>query len=169
MTVSIETWGDGFESYEEDAIFELVPMLSELGAAGPVSGAGGLSGGPSATLSLPWPRDLGFADVVGAAVELFETACEKVGLEHRGIAQVDALDDGLLDLELAREAQGYVGVTEIARLLGVSKQRVAELRRRRDFPAPIAELAAGPMWTRASLNRFVQAWPRKPGRPRTSA
>lgn len=62
-----------------------------------------------------------------------------------------------------------MGVTEIARLLGVSKQWVAELRRRRDFLKPIAELAAGPVWTRTSMNRFVEAWPRQPGRSRKSA
>ena len=33
------------------------------------------------------------------------------------------------------------GVTEVAGLLGVSKQRLAKLRERADFPNPIGELA----------------------------
>jgi hypothetical protein len=60
-------------------------------------------------------------------------------------------------------------VTEIATLLGVSRQRVSELRNRPDFPSPIAELAAGPVWTRTSLNQFIESWPRRPGRPRKTA
>jgi predicted DNA-binding transcriptional regulator AlpA len=169
VTVSIDTWGGGLVSYEEEAVFDLAPMLSELGASGPVASAGGLSGGPSATFSLVSPPGLAMADVARAAVEMFETACAKVGLEHRGIARVDALDDRLLDLELTQDPESYVGVTEVAKLLGVSRQRVAELRHRTDFPEPIVELAAGPVWTRTSLEHFVASWPRRPGRPRKTA
>jgi hypothetical protein len=42
---------------------------------------------------------------------------------------------------------------------------VHELRRRDDFPKPVAEIAAGPIWTRDSLNYFIASWARKPGRP----
>ncbi|WP_261556251.1 serine/threonine-protein kinase [Frankia tisae] len=38
------------------------------------------------------------------------------------------------------------GVTEVAEILGVSRQRVAKLRDRADFPDPIAEIAQGPIW-----------------------
>ena len=169
FTVSIETWGDGFESYDEDVLWELGPMLADLGAVGPVASAGGLSGGPAATFTLLRPSDLELGGLAGSAVELFETACDKLGLDHRGIARVELLDEKLLDLELSQEPESHVGVAEIAKLLGVSRQRVAELRKRTDFPAPIAELAAGPVWTRTSLNHFVEGWPRKPGRPRSAA
>lgn len=51
-----------------------------------------------------------------------------------------------------------VGVGEIADLLGVSKQRVDQLRRDKRrrvlFPEPIAELRAGPVWAK----RDVVAW-----------
>lgn len=57
-----------------------------------------------------------------------------------------------------------VGAGEIAEMLGVSKQRVAQLRDRADFPVPIAVLKAGPVWTRDSLNQFLAGWSRKPGR-----
>lgn len=58
------------------------------------------------------------------------------------------------------------GVSEIAELLGVSRQRVAELRRRPDFPGPVAQLKAGPVWRAGDLSRFADEWQRKPGRPR---
>lgn len=58
------------------------------------------------------------------------------------------------------------GVSELAELLGVTRQRVAELRHRPDFPAPVTQLKAGPVWRIDDLSRFVDEWDRKPGRPR---
>jgi serine/threonine protein kinase len=46
------------------------------------------------------------------------------------------------------------GVTEVAEILGVSRQRVAKLREREDFPDAIAEIAQGPIW---DLDQ-IQAW-----------
>jgi predicted DNA-binding transcriptional regulator AlpA len=41
-----------------------------------------------------------------------------------------------------------VSTVEIAELLGVSRQRVDQLARTADFPAPTAELAVGRVWLR---------------------
>lgn len=61
----------------------------------------------------------------------------------------------------------YVGVTEIGKLLGVSRQRVDQLRREHpDFPPPDAELAAGPIWRASKLRGFLGSWERRPGRPK---
>ena len=61
-----------------------------------------------------------------------------------------------------------VGITEIAALLGTSRQRASELARSRRFPAPLADLAAGPIWPKPAVERFVEEWDRKPGRPRAA-
>lgn len=62
-----------------------------------------------------------------------------------------------------------LGLTEVGRLLGVTKQRVTQLRSRQDFPAPVAALASGPVWTEPSLRHFVDGWDRTPGgRPRAA-
>lgn len=62
-----------------------------------------------------------------------------------------------------------VGAAEAALVLGVSRQRVGQLAERPDFPAPIARLSAGPVWTRVSVEVFDQSWSRKiTGRPRKS-
>jgi predicted DNA-binding transcriptional regulator AlpA len=53
-----------------------------------------------------------------------------------------------------------VGTIEIAELLGVSRQRVDQLARRDDFPAPEAALASGRVWKRADVER----WAKKTGR-----
>lgn len=56
------------------------------------------------------------------------------------------------------------GVTEAAALFGVSKQRVNALRARSDFPPPLAQLAAGPVWRTEDLESFLNSWDRRPGR-----
>lgn len=48
-----------------------------------------------------------------------------------------------------------VGAAEIAELLGVSRQRVDQLTRRPEFPAPVAELASGRFWVRAQVERWA--------------
>ena len=58
-----------------------------------------------------------------------------------------------------------MGVTEIAALLGVSRQRVNQLITGEAFPAPVSRLAAGPVFTTASIRAFKQRWERQPGRP----
>jgi hypothetical protein len=67
----------------------------------------------------------------------------------------------------APHPRDLVGSAEAAVLLSVSRQRVGQLVERSDFPAPIARLSAGPVWTRASIEAFGQSWTRKiTGRPR---
>ena len=63
-----------------------------------------------------------------------------------------------------------VGIAEVAGILGVTKQRASELSRSRRFPKPIAQLAAGPVWDRHAIARFVERWPRRrTGRPKKAA
>lgn len=62
-----------------------------------------------------------------------------------------------------------VGVAEVAKLLGVTKQRASDLVHADHFPPPVATLAAGPIWRRSQLARFANSWPRRPGRPRRQA
>lgn len=61
------------------------------------------------------------------------------------------------------------GVSEVARLLGVSRQRASKLQGHRDFPAPVARLTTGPVWRMADLTRFAAEWERRPGRPAKAA
>jgi len=61
-----------------------------------------------------------------------------------------------------------MGSTEIGSLLGVSRQRAAQLAAEYDdFPAPVATLAAGRIWKRADIEAWIAAHPDRPtGRPR---
>ncbi len=54
-----------------------------------------------------------------------------------------------------------VGVTEIAAMLGVSRQRVHQLTKEDpDFPRPAAVLSAGGVWER----KAVEEWAERTGR-----
>jgi prophage regulatory protein len=51
-----------------------------------------------------------------------------------------------------------VGVAEIAQMVGVTRQRINELvRNDPDFPTPEAELAAGRIWARKDIERWMAA------------
>jgi FtsZ-interacting cell division protein YlmF len=51
-----------------------------------------------------------------------------------------------------------VGVAEIAQMVGVSRQRINELvRSDPDFPSPEAELAAGRIWIRQDIEKWMAA------------
>jgi hypothetical protein len=61
-----------------------------------------------------------------------------------------------------------VGLSEVASILGVSRQRAAQLAvEHDDFPEPIGQLAAGRVWDRNAVEAWHDAHPdRRPGRPR---
>ena len=53
-----------------------------------------------------------------------------------------------------------IGITEVGRILEVSKQRAYQLSQVDGFPKPAATLATGRVWKRADVER----WARKAGR-----
>jgi hypothetical protein len=59
-----------------------------------------------------------------------------------------------------------LGIGEIAELLGVSRQRASTLQTSAAFPAPVARLKSGPIWTEPSVRNFAATWERRGGRPR---
>ncbi|MFT3905652.1 MAG: hypothetical protein QM718_05045 [Steroidobacteraceae bacterium] len=62
-----------------------------------------------------------------------------------------------------------VGLSEVAVVLQISRQRVLTLSKREDFPAPLARLASGPVWRAGDISTFAGGWQRKAGRPRKVA
>jgi prophage regulatory protein len=60
----------------------------------------------------------------------------------------------------------FAGVTEVGHILGVSRQRAAQLAESPGVPAPVAELASGRIW-RAQDIRLWSETPRRQGRPRS--
>ena len=58
------------------------------------------------------------------------------------------------------ELMRLAGRTELAEMLGVSRQRARELTERADFPPPIAQLRRGPIWNIPD----VEQWAARVGR-----
>ena len=80
----------------------------------------------------------------------------------------EQITDEQLEIELRQPTlPELVGVTEAAAILGVSRQRVAQLEKAHDdFPARVADLASGPVYTADSIRAFNERWERKrTGRP----
>lgn len=86
------------------------------------------------------------------------------------VAGVDVLTTAEQDRRLALPAfPELAGVSEVAQLLGVSRQRASALQTSAGFPGPVATLASGPVWRLTDLSRFAGTWQRKPGRPSREA
>jgi hypothetical protein len=56
-----------------------------------------------------------------------------------------------------------LGSGEVAAKLGVSRQRLHELRSSGRLPAPLAELSNGPIWPSQAIEAFAARWVRRPG------
>lgn len=129
---------------------------------GPVVSWGGIGGGPGIRVSVFSGDPVHAANRV---LEAFEKAIAEAEAGPRTVVRVDVMSEDYQDRWLAEEPEQFVGVAEVADILGVSKQRVSELRGGPGFPEPVTELAAGPVWRLSTLQRFVAEWPRRPGRP----
>lgn len=51
-----------------------------------------------------------------------------------------------------------LGTSEVAEVLGTSKQRIHSLRARADFPEPVKMLASTPLWDRSEIVFFLSKW-----------
>lgn len=105
-----------------------------------------------------------------SGLELLRSALRKAGprtsLASVVGVEVQAIDD--LDRALDEpNVPDLVGVDELAKMLDVSKQRASELAKHPDFPKPIARLASGPVWKKATIARHARTWDRRPGRKKT--
>lgn len=48
------------------------------------------------------------------------------------------------------------GISEIAELLGVSRQRAGQIAARKDFPKPADRIASGPVWRLAAVKQWAE-------------
>jgi predicted DNA-binding transcriptional regulator AlpA len=49
-------------------------------------------------------------------------------------------------------------VTDVAKVLGVSKQRADQLRLRSDFPVPASRWARGDLWAASDVRRWARTY-----------
>jgi predicted DNA-binding transcriptional regulator AlpA len=78
-------------------------------------------------------------------------ALDQVGLDGWEIGPWESVPD-------------LVGTQEVTNMLGITRQRLHELRLQERFPTPATILAGGPVWLRSAVEAFAK-WNRRPGRP----
>jgi hypothetical protein len=160
-TVSFEAKGE-IPATLNDALEEFLNLLVDRGGAVSSSTVGDRY---SAAFNVDDAVE-NAAAAVALGYDIFTALADKSGLPAWPLVRAEALTFDEQDRELdSPNFPELVGVSEIADILGVTRQRASALAKSADFPAPVATLASGPVWTRPSLNRFVDRWPRRDGRP----
>jgi predicted DNA-binding transcriptional regulator AlpA len=103
-----------------------------------------------------------------AVLELAATRVDAIEASHPASrAIVDALA-GEMPTPDIQPLVDLVGAGEVLALLGISKQRLYQLRAANRFPDPLIELVSGPIWHRSVIESYG-ATRRPPGRPRKAA
>ena len=57
---------------------------------------------------------------------------------------------------MSKPVDDPVGLTEVAELLGVTRQRASQLRHIPGFPKPAKDLAMGPIWEAPAILKWKQ-------------
>lgn len=150
MEFTVDITMDASKPLSEDALFD----IAEIGGV-----AVGRLGGSRIDATFT----INAADVAGATERAIAMVVERI---PGTVVAVEAMTTDEFDRRLENQTE-IAGVTEVARMLGVTKQRVSSLSKRDDFPEPLAKLAAGPVWRAGDLTTFAEGWQRKAGRPTT--
>lgn len=143
---------------DESALGAVEDALMDLDGTAAAAGPGRVT----VTLHLP---AAGPGEAVEAGVRLLAARWSPAAAGWREVGV-----DAVTEVEHERRAAGptlpeLVGASEVGTILGVSRQRVHQLREQPAFPAPLVEVAMGPLWDARAVEAFARAWSRRPGRP----
>jgi hypothetical protein len=104
-------------------------------------------------------------DAASRAADIVTTAAGQCRMPTWPIERLEVVELERRDADLAvSNFPHLVGTAEVAELLGVSRQRIHELRKADRFPEPMIELAAGPIWLRPAIEKWDAERDRRPGR-----
>ena len=156
-SVLFETAGGG--EVDPDAIDDLLALLQQHDGA--VSAGGGRWSARIAVEAVDAPAAV---EVAGPIV--FDLAA-KTSVPLWPVIRLEVVTFEELEAELDRpQIPELLGSAELQDLLGVTRQRLGQLRKEKaNFPKPLLELAAGPVWARSAIDAFLETWERKSGRP----
>jgi hypothetical protein len=156
-SVRVEVRGPEPLTTDAESLETFRQRLADHGAA-VIGGPGSDTYGAQLALGAHTPEH-----AVVRGVELVREAAASAGLPAWPVVDVQATDPDERPRRLAApDLPELVGTGEVARILGVSRQRAQAVASRDDFPEPLARLASGPVWTRPSLDAFVGSWKRRP-------
>jgi predicted DNA-binding transcriptional regulator AlpA len=148
---------------DEDAVVELDELAEEHNGA--VSNRGTNIGFLLHTYIAGPPNQAG-----QFAIELAEKLAAHAGVHADLASLIVETEEQAERRALTPDTPELLAATDVADLLGVSRQRVHQLATdRADFPKPYARLGSGPIWTRPAIEAFDKLWTRKPGRPARKA
>lgn len=157
-SVMIDTAGDEVTAEQADDVLEQLQDLAAVLTTGQADTTLG------ATVAV---HGRSYLDALDYAEHRLHKAFAAAGLAEREVVEVRAVEWTRFEAELEQSSHlEFVGVSELADLLGVTRQRAHAIAGGATFPEPVARLAAGPVWARPSIAHFVEGWDRKPGRPR---
>lgn len=142
-------------------------LMERLEPHGGVVSSSIVEGRISATFTVTAPVA---SKAAAQAERLFFAQCSPAGVPAWPVIRLEAVthEQLAIDLETSNFPE-LVGVAEVAELAGVTKQRASKIADNAGFPDPMAELAAGPVWAKDAVERFLERWERKPGRPPKAA
>jgi len=147
---------------DDDELGDLGDLLGDHGAAIAASDRG-------LSVTLTVDADTAYA-AHASAEEIVSDCLAKLGAAVAGLDAVEVMTVEEQDRRLAEPAiPQLAGVTEVAEMLGVSRQRASALTAHPAAPTPVARLASGPVYVRDSWCRFAETWPRRGGRPRRAS
>jgi hypothetical protein len=149
--------GDDAAGHEVDAD-RLWPLLEALEGHSPAAGGGGRRydaqfNVEAVDAAAAWTK----------ALRVWKRAVATAGLPAWPVVHVEVLTIAEQDRIQALPHPELVGVSEIAGLLGTTRNRAWQVTRKPDFPQPLAELAGGPVWALSMVSRFLDEWRRRPG------
>lgn len=95
------------------------------------------------------------------------TAAARTAGTPSAVVGVELMAEAELDRLLAQPAiPELAGMSEVGDILGVSRQRAAQLAERDGFPPVVARLKSGPVFVADQIRAFDARWERTEGRPR---
>jgi hypothetical protein len=96
--------------------------------------------------------------------KLVEDANRQVGLPPAALVSQQAMHADVLRAQLETiSLSELLGTAEVCGELGITRQRLYQLRQSGRFPKPDRELTATPLWMRSTLKDFTVGWRRAPG------
>ena len=103
-----------------------------------------------------------FDECVMRGTESLWTALEAARLEGFTIANARMVNHEDFDRKLDGEAPVYLGITECAMALELSKQRISQLVHAGEFPQPDAFVGSRPAWLESTVRILAAARRRRP-------
>lgn len=121
--------------------------------------AAGGAGGHSLDMQMSVEADSA-ESAIAKARAAFVNALRRVGgPKFPEIVAVEAKTAERLEADLASaNYPTLVGISELATLLGVPRQRAWQISRQKGFPEPLTRLASGPVWDKMNLGWFLGEW-----------